>query len=517
MALRSKLSAPGGVTLWVLGDQLSRESNLFRGCDPSRDRVLMIESMQRCRALPYHKKKLVFLWSAMRHFAADLEGDGWTVDYRREQESYGPALRDHMQDAAPRSVRLMRTSEVGREAALTALVEQAGCAAAVVDNDLFITGTTEFLRFASGRKTLRMEDFYRQVRAATGLLMDGDEPAGGQWNFDTDNRKKPPPSHRFPVPPVFPVDATTQGVMRSVDRLFSSHPGSTTGFALPTTRADARQALKHFLRERLDGFGPYQDAIVRGEPTLYHSLLAPLLNTGLLHPLEICKAAERAYRKGEARLESVEGFIRQILGWREFVRHVYRRAMPGYLERNELEASEPLPELYWTADTKMECMRDAVKAVVDHATNHHIQRLMITGNFALIAGIEPRAVLEWYWAMYVDAYEWVVAPNVLGMALYADGGVIATKPYAAAANYINKMSDCCRPCTYDPSERTAQNACPFNALYWDFLRRNRKRLGANHRLSMPYAALSRFTAAEMRAITKRAKSIRAGLRESGRI
>jgi deoxyribodipyrimidine photolyase-related protein len=308
----------------------------------------------------------------------------------------------------------------------------------------------------------------------------------------------------------------TREVMTVVEDRFPDHFGTLDAFAWPVSRPDAEAFFQRFLDERLDLFGPFQDAIVMGEPALYHSLVSPLLNIGLLDPLSMCQAAERRWRDGKARLNSVEGFIRQIIGWREFLYQVYHHRMPGYLGVNHFDADLPLPRFYWEPDdTDMACVRDAVAALRANGINHHIQRLMVTGNFALIAGIRPQEVNEWYWLAYADAYEWVVSPNVLGMALYADGGVFATKPYAASANYINRMSDCCKHCRYDHRDATSGDGCPFNALYWDFLYRNRERLGANHRMARIYSTMDRKK--DLAAIRRRASTLRERLRAGDRV
>ncbi len=499
------------LTAWILGDQLSLTGAALAAIDKDRDVVLMIESLGRARRRPYHWQKLVFVWSAMRHFAEELEGQGYTVDYHRWQPGAAPALQAHLDRHHPSRLYLMDTAEHGRAAALSALAKRLGAAIEVTPNNLFLSDRAAFQEWALGKKTLIMETFYRRMRRQTGLLMDGNDPEGGAWNFDKENRERPPAGHDFPTIPRYEPDAITRGVIDYVNAEFAGHFGEPGDFAWPVTRADAAAFAADFLARRLDLFGPYEDAIVVGERALYHSLLSPLINVGLLDPLALCRQAEQRYYAGQARLNSVEGFIRQLIGWREFVYQVYHLAMPGYPARNFLDADIALPDFYWTADTRMRCVADAVSNLRRTGVNHHIQRLMITGNFALLAGISPQAVNDWYWFAYLDAYEWVVTPNVIGMALYADGGLLATKPYAASANYINKMGDACGDCYFNHRQTTGERACPFNSLYWDFIDRHAERLAENPRMNLILAQHRRKK--DLPAIRARAAEIRRRLRD----
>jgi deoxyribodipyrimidine photolyase-related protein len=379
----------------------------------------------------------------------------------------------------------MEQSEYGRSAGLRALVEACGLRVEVTPHSGFLSTAADFDRLAGpADKRVTMETFYRAMRRKTGILMDGDRPAGGAWNYDAENRERPRAGLRFPEPPRFAPDELTAGAIEFVARRFADHPGTIGDFTLPVTRRDALALLDHFARERLDTFGPYQDAMVRGNRDMSHSLLSAALNTGLLGPQEVVDRAELAYRAGHARLASVEGFVRQIIGWREFVWRVYWKRMPEYRERNALNANLALPAFYWSGETDMACLAETLGAVRETAYAHHIQRLMILGNFALIAGLEPQAVNDWFWASFIDGYEWVMIPNVIGMTLHADGGYVGTKPYAASAAYINRMSDYCRGCRYDRSDAAGPNACPFNALYWDFIARNEARFAPNVRMRM---------------------------------
>ena len=500
------------ITIWILGDQLRTDHGALANLAPSECVVFMVESLQRARALPYHKQKLALVWSAMRHFAEELRAAGYTVDYHAAQPDARTALEAHLAAYQSQRLRLMETAEHGRSWRLADLARALGVEVEITPNTMFLSDQDEFEAWAAEKSSVRMETFYHRMRRRTGFLMDGDEPVGGAWNYDKQNRETPPRDYDFPEVPRYPPDAITREVLDMVAREFPHHFGALDGFAWPVTRADAEAFAQDFFEHRLDCFGPYEDAMVAGERVLCHSLLSPLVNIGLLDPLALCREAERRYHAGEARLNSVEGFIRQLIGWREFVYCVYRWQMPGYLDVNHFDADVPLPDFYWSGETRMACVAEAVRTLLQHGINHHIQRLMITGNFALIAGIDPQAVNRWYHLAYVDAYEWVVAPNVLGMALYADGGVLATKPYAASANYIHKMSDYCAQCAYDHRARVGDDACPFNALYWDFLARNRERLQENPRMNLMLSLLDRRDPDDLRAIRARADDLRARLR-----
>ncbi len=510
-------SSSGVTTVWIFGDQLNPNISALAGVDKSNCVVLMIETLARARQRPYHKQKLVFLWSAMRHFAQELRTLGYEVDYYEAQPRLGEALSAHCDRYQPSHIRLMETAEHERSQRLAELMKQHNIPVEITPNSMFLSDRADFAHQAKGKKTLLMEWFYRQMRQQTGLLMEGESPVGGQWNYDADNRKRPPADHVFPPIPRYQPDAVTQNVIDLVAREFPNHFGEVDGFWLPVTRQDAVEFANDFFDHRLDLFGPYEDAIMVGEPAMYHSLLSPLINVGLLEPLELCQQAEARYEAGHARLNSVEGFIRQIIGWREFIYQIYHLKMPDYLQVNHFEADLPLPDFYWTGDTSMRCIADAVGNLKQYGINHHIQRLMITGNFALIAGIDPQAVNDWYWLAYSDAYEWVVTPNVLGMTLYADGGLLATKPYAASANYIKKMSNCCSGCAYNPRQSVEATACPFNALYWDFIARNYDTLKQNHRMNMIIALYNKRDPDQMQAIRQRAADVRDRLRRQERL
>jgi len=504
------------VTVWIQEDQLTPASAALAGRDPKETTVLFIESRDWATRLPHHEQKLVLVWAAMRSFARELEERGFRIEYRSLSDEKS-ALAAHLDDSKPKKIVLLDTAEYGVAKRRAGLIEDLDGKAEIVPNNLFLSDADEFAAWAKKRKTLLLETFYRNMRRQTGLLMNGDEPEGGEWNYDQENRETPDEDETFPKIPRYEPDDYTAELIDRVEEEFSDHFGELEDFAWPVTRADAEDFALDFLDNRLDRFGPYQDAIVSGEPALYHSLLSPLINIGLLDPLWLCREAEKRYRDGNARLNSVEGFIRQIIGWREFVYQVYRLKMPDYIEGNHFGADLDLPHFYWDADTDMFCVSDAVQSLIRNGINHHIQRLMITGNFALIAGLDPQQVNEWYLLAYTDAWEWVVTPNVIGMALYADGGVLGTKPYAASSNYIHKMSDCCGHCAYDRKKTVGDDACPFNSLYWDFIDRNLDDLQGNRRMSLIVKNWEKRDADKKDAIRKQARKIRKRLADGERV
>ncbi len=498
------MSSNSKTILWIFGDQLTHDHPGLELLHEDGGTVFMVESIPVAERRPYHKQKLTLVWSSMRHFAEELREQGNFVSYHPTQASGWATFQSIAEELDIEKVLMMDTAEYGRAQRIADRIQERGYAVELLPNNMFVCSEDDFAEWATQRKQLRMEDFYRWMRRNTGLLMDGQQPEGGRWNYDQENRQTPPKDHTFPQIPSYAPDEITQSVIRDVDALFPDHFGSTSGFRWPVTREGASDFFEDFIRIRLDLFGPYEDAMVDGESVMYHSQLSGLINIGLLQPLELCRRVERAYRRGEARLNSVEGFIRQILGWREFIYHVYRHHMPGYLDRNHLQAERPLPSLFWTGQTDMRCVSESVNALIEQGINHHIQRLMVTGNLALLAGLDPNAVNEWFWSTHIDAYEWVVSPNVLGMALYADGGVLASKPYAASANYINKMSDYCQNCKFEPKQLLEDGACPFNALFWDFLDRNEPILRGNARMNLMYSLLDRKSAKEREDIRSKA-------------
>ena len=500
----------------ILGDQLSQSISSLEGCDVSRDIILMCEVWDEATFVKHHKKKIAFILSAMRHFAQELKQSGFNVDYQKLDDGKNSrslhaivkrALERHKIDR----VIVTSPSEYRVLADMKKWEADFGVSVEIRTDNRFLCTPREFADWAQDKKSLRMEFFYRQMRKKYSVLMDGDEPIGGQWNYDAENRKPPKDGLDIPKPYMHNADSITDEVMDLVTKNFPDHFGDLEPFYFAVTRDQALRVLGMFIEQRLNHFGDYQDAMVEGEPWMYHSHISFYLNCGLLLPLECIKAAEAAYKKGKAPLNAVEGFIRQIMGWREYVRGIYWLKMPGYVEENFFQANRDLPYFYWTAKTDMNCLSQCVQETKKNAYAHHIQRLMVLGNFALLAGIDPKQVNEWFLIVYADAYEWVELPNVSGMILFADGGYLASKPYAAGGTYINKMSDYCKNCRYKVTEKNGSKACPFNYLYWDFLVRNREKLKSNQRIGMMYKTYDRMDENKKKAISKDSKQFLEGL------
>ncbi len=503
--------AKGGALRVVLGDQCSRTISSLEGLDPARDVVLMAEVVGECTYVRHHPQKIVLVLSAMRHFARALAARGVRVDYVRLDD---PANSGTLAGEVARAVerhrpcRIIAThpGEWRVHEDMLAWERKTGIPVEVREDNRFLCPLPWFRAWAEARRTLRMEFFYREMRRRTGILMEGDEPAGGRWNFDAENRKRLPKDLAVPLPYRAEPDAITREVMAMVATHFPNHWGSIEGFAWPVTAREAEAALDRFITERLAQFGDYQDAMAAQEATLFHSLLSTSLNIGLLLPGEVCRCAEAAWREGKAPLNSVEGFIRQILGWREYVRGLYWYAMPRYKALNALAADRSLPEFYWSGNSGMACIDAVVRQTRELAYAHHIQRLMVTGNFALLAGIHPDEINAWYMIVYADAFEWVELPNTHGMAIHADGGIMASKPYAASGKYIARMSDYCSGCRHDVARATGEGACPFNFLYWDFLARHRQRFESNPRMAQMYRTLDRMDPAKVAALRREAET-----------
>ncbi|MDA8881256.1 cryptochrome/photolyase family protein [Alphaproteobacteria bacterium] len=482
----------------ILGDQLSPEISSLKDADKSRDIILLCEVFDEAVYVKHHQKKIAFLFSAMRHFAASLSDAGWNVDYVRldqdgNSHSFSGEIVRAVERHAPESVIATFASEWRVLTEMRDWENTLPCAVELRDDDRFYCSLDEFATWADGRKQLRMEYFYRELRRKTGILMSGNDPIGGQWNYDAENRGRAPDGLEVPKHTSFVPDDLTNEVLNLVEDRFGDHFGKLRPFEFAVTHEQAACVLDRFIAERLPLFGTYQDAMVEGEPFMFHAHIGLYLNCGLLSPQQAIIAAENAYHAGAAPLNATEGFIRQILGWREFVRGLYWLKMPEYAEQNALEAHRPLPAFFWTADTKMNCLKQCVSETRDHAYAHHIQRLMVLGNFALLAGLSPKEVNEWFMIVYADAYEWVELPNVSGMALYADGGVLASKPYASGGAYIERMSNYCRSCHYKVKQKNGEQACPFNYLYWDFLIRHQDRLSGNARMGMMYRTLAKMS------------------------
>jgi len=496
----------------VLGDQLSDDLTALEGLDPRRDIVLMAEVRDEATYVRHHRQKIALVFAAMRNHADRLRARGVTVRYvgievADNTHAIVTELKRALDEEQVAAVVMTECGEWRLAQALEAFSRTASVPVEIRPDRRFICSHERFRRWASDRIQMRMEFFYREMRRETGLLMDGDAPVGGRWNFDAENRKGLPAGLRPPTRVRTRPNPVARQAIADVDRLFSDHFGDLDTFGWPTTAAEAETALAKFLSEILPGFGDWQDAMSRGQPWMWHGLISTSLNLGLLDPLDICRRAEAEYRAGRAPLNAVEGFIRQILGWREFVRGVYWLKAPEYRARNFLDADRRLPDFFWSGETTMACVADAVGTTRRNAYAHHIQRLMVTGNLAMMLGVHPDAVDDWYLSVYADAFEWVEMPNTRGMATFADGGIVGSKPYAASGAYINRMSDYCSGCRYDVKARTGETACPFNRLYWGFLERNRQRLSGNVRLAMPYRTLDGFTPERRTALLQEAEAV----------
>lgn len=482
----------------ILGDQLSASMSSLEDCDKKNDIVLLCEIIDEATYVKHHKKKIAFLFSAMRHFAAKLKQEGHQVAYTKldDPENSGSFSGEVERTLKKyKNLTQITVTHPGEYRVLDMIKQWKSLfnvPVTIKQDTRFLCQPDEFSEWSNAYKQPRMEYFYRYMRKKHSILMDGDQPIGGKWNYDHDNRKTPKDGLRIPPPYNNSADKITNEVIDLVAQRFPDHFGDLAPFYFAVTREQALAALQQFIEQRLVYFGDFQDAMIENEPWMYHSHLSFYLNCGLLLPLECIYAAETAYRKNKAPLNAVEGFIRQILGWREYVRGIYWHEMPHYAEKNFFKAARPLPDFYWTAETDMNCLRQCVSETKQHAYAHHIQRLMVLGNFALLAGINPVEVNEWFLVVYADAYEWVELPNVSGMILFADGGYLASKPYAAGGSYINKMSNYCKQCRYKVSKKNGADACPFNYLYWDFLARHRKQLQSNHRIGMMYKTYDRM-------------------------
>ena len=510
----------------VLGDQLNLDSAAFEGFDPAQDRVLMIEARGEADGVCWsHKARIALFLSAMRHTAEAIRARGWPLRYLRLDEAVGAAdetplaarLAAVLAEQPPEGLLVVEPGEWRLARAIESVAASAGVPLRPRPDRHFLCSRADFARWAQPMKgSLRMEFFYREQRRRHRVLLDAEgQPEGGAWNFDADNRSAYPKSGPGAIPPPagFAPDALTREVFDLVERVFPGHPGRLEHFAWPVTREQALEALDRFIAHRLAHFGPYQDAMWEATPFGWHSLLSTSLNLKLLDPREVIAAAEAAYRAGRAPLAGVEGFIRQILGWREFIRGVYWRFMPELAEVNHFAHHRPLPRWWWTGDTQMACARDVIRQTLDHGYAHHIQRLMVTGLFGLLSGLDPQAVAAWYLAVYVDAVEWVELPNVAGMALFADGGRFTSKPYLASGAYIQRQSNHCTGCRYRPERKTGPDACPYTVLYWAFLDRHEAALAGNARTALMVKNLQRLDAAQRADLRASAEGVLARLDE----
>ena len=493
--------------LVVLGDQLNADSAAFDGFDSARDAVWMAELTAEAEHVWSHKARIAMFLAAMRHFRDELRARKITVHYTElADSSFHKALAKAVRELKPAKVIVVEPGEWRVQEELKKAVP----GLEIRPDRHFLCTKAEFAEHARGRKQLRMEFFYREMRRRHDALMKNGQPVGGTWNYDTENRGsfgKSGPG-QVPAPRAFKPDTTTRRVLELVEKKFPEHPGSLKHFDWPVTRAQALQALEDFIATRLPGFGKYQDAMWTGEPYLYHARISAAVNLKLLDPREVIAAAVKAFEKKQAPLPAVEGFVRQLLGWREYVRGIYWLYMPQYAQRNALNAKQKLPEFFWTGDTEMNCLRETIDQTLKYGFAHHIQRLMVTGLYPLLLGVDPVEVHQWYLAVYVDAVEWVELPNVLGMSQYADGGVMASKPYIATGKYIQRMSNYCEGCRFKPDQATGAEACPFTTLYWDFLMRHEQTLAKNPRMALQVKNLARKDAKELRQIRKQAAALR---------
>ncbi len=485
----------------VLGDQLTPTVAALRHADRASDVVVMAEVMDEATYVPHHPKKIALFFAAMRRFAAKLESDGWQVAYARldDPDNAGSIPGELLRRAGEHGAGEVIATEPG-EWRLIELLNALPLETTLHEDDRFLASHADFEAWAEGRKQLRMEWFYREMRRKTGLLMDGSDPAGGKWNYDHDNRK-PASGDLFREGPLrFEPDEIVKEVLSLVSDRFGENFGTLEPFWFATDADEAGQALDHFITHHLAGFGAYQDAMLSDDRFLHHSLLSAYMNIGLLDPLEVCRRVEAAWKDGAVPLNSAEGFIRQIIGWREYMRGIYFLEGPDYPRRNALNQRRKLPALFWGAETRMNCLSQTVAQTRDEGYAHHIQRLMITGNFALLSGVDPAEVHEWYLSVYWDAIEWVEAPNTVGMSQFADGGIVGSKPYVSSGAYIDRMSDYCGNCAYSVKSKTGEGACPFNLLYWHFLDRQRERFEGNPRMAQMYRTWERMDAEKRRTI-----------------
>lgn len=508
-----KVEGEVGTLLIVLGDQLDCDSEVVAQLDTSRDAILMMELVEEATHVATHKQRIAVFLAAMRHAALEFARRGYRVQYMRLEEdentqSLGGEIERACDLITPERLVVVRPGEWRVLRAIEGVAEAAGIELDMQEDPHFLDTPGEFAEWADGRKALVLETYYRMMRKRYDVLMDDGEPEGGAWNFDKENRAAYKRSSPPPRPAQPRADVVTRDVLDLVRERFGESPGRLDAFPWPVTRSAALEALEDFLEHRLPDFGTYQDALVAGEPWMFHSLLSVPLNLKLLNPREVIEAAIERYAGGAAPLNSVEGFVRQLLGWREFIRGVYWYEGAAYAERNALEQQGALPAMYWTGETDMRCMEQALGQVLEFGYGHHIQRLMITGNFALTSGVHPRAISDWYLGMYVDAVDWVTLPNTLGMAMHADGGVVGTKPYAASGRYVERMGDYCGECRYKPGKRAGDDACPLTTFYWDFLLRNEARFRDNNRMKMMLKHVERMSAEEQHEIRAAADALR---------
>lgn len=504
----------------MLGDQLDLNSSIFDDFDCDLDSIWMAESAEEITYVWSHQLRIAFFLTAMRHFRNEQRDLGREVHYHEltadatqdRGSNFAELLSEDLSSLSPEQVCFVQPGDVRVCEMLEECIGEAGIEYTILEDPHFYCGITEFQDYAKGRKGLRLEYFYRELRKRHDVLMDSDGPVEGQWNFDHDNREtfgKKGPSH-VPDQQLFDPDDVTKQVIQLINDRFADHPGNLDHFQLPVTHQQALEFLDHFVSKLLPDFGRFEDAMWSDEAFLYHSRLSVLLNIKLVSPKQCVDAAVAAYQAGDAPINSVEGFVRQILGWREFVRGIYWLKMPEYVTLNHLHHQLDLPSFFWDGKTEMNCVKQSMQHVLDHSYSHHIHRLMVLGNFAQLWGADPKAFHDWHMAMYVDAIDWVSLPNTLGMSQYGDGGIVGTKPYCSSGNYINKMSNFCGDCRFNYKKRVGDDACPFTTLYWEFMDRHYDLLKGNARMKFPMKNLERMrqNSEDMQAIRDRAAELR---------
>ena len=475
----------------ILGDQLNIDHSWFKESNENVLYVLM-EVREETDYTQHHIQKVTGIFAAMRKFNQIIESKGIKSIYlklsdEKNKQSVPANLSALIGEFDIEEVEYQEPDEYRLDTLLEEWSKGIEIPVRKVSTEHFFTSREMVGELFRNKKAYLMETFYREMRKRTGLLMKGQEPEGGKWNYDPTNRKKLPKDHQPPPPLLFDHD------LSDIVHMIREHGVSTLGnidpehYSWPIDREEALNLLKYFCEHLLLHFGDFQDALTSKSWTLYHSRLSFAMNLKLISPKEVCDAVESTFRASdEVDITQAEGFIRQILGWREFMRGIYWAEMPGFAEMNHFEHAAPLPSWYWNGKTKMACLRQAIQQSLDHGYAHHIQRLMVTGNFALLAGVDPDQVDHWYLGIYVDAYHWVEVTNTRGMSQYADGGLVGTKPYVSSASYLHKMGDHCVNCHYDHKDRTGERSCPLNSLYWHFHDRHRSKLESNPRISMMY-------------------------------
>ena len=491
--------------IFLAGDQLNLKFLDSCQFDPSVDHIVMIESLHESQIQRQHRTKIAYFFICMRRFASKLKQNADITYLKLQKDTLADCLLQTVLKIQPQKIILFRPGELAFYERI--ISKLANFKVVTLENPMFISTVDEFKEWAEGKKQLRMEFFYRVMRKKTGLLMDQEgSPVGGKWNYDHDNRKKYKGDPPIPKRPRQKLSQEELDLVKEIEQTFPSSFGEINPQTYPLDVSSARSLWDYFLENYMNFFGPYQDAMKSHEPFLFHSLMSPAINLGIIDPLPLLKDVEKLVLDDKISLSSGEGFIRQILGWREYIRGIYWLKMPQYKVLNKLKAKRSVPSFFWTGDSGMNCFDQSVNQISKYAYAHHIQRLMITGNFALLAGLDVQKVCDWYLEVFVDAVEWVELPNTLGMALFADGGFLGSKPYAASANYINKMSDYCRTCKYSYKNKTGDDACPFNYLYWNFIDQHRELLASNPRMSMIYRQLDKMDEGTLNSLREQSKN-----------